>query len=79
MDMTLDSRNEPRSPPSTKEPRMSPKPRPPQPEAPPEPEIQQGEKRGPRKDNDLKRVIKQHERRDEPRVDSVEEDETPPS
>lgn len=47
-------------------------------EAPLEPEIQQGEERSIGRDERLKRVIKQHPQRDEPRVDSVEPDETPP-
>jgi hypothetical protein len=57
---------------------MSPEPKRPEPEALPEPEIQQGDGRSRRKDDELKRLVKQHQRRDEPRVDSVEEDETPP-
>lgn len=47
-------------------------------EEPLEPEIQQGEERSIGRDERLKRVIKQHPQRDEPRVDSVEPDETPP-
>jgi hypothetical protein len=43
-----------------------------------EPEIQQGDERSIVKDERLKRVIKHHPQRDEPRVDSVEPDETPP-
>ena len=44
----------------------------------PEPEIQLGHGRSKAKDDRLKRVLKQHPQRDEPRVDSVEPDETPP-
>jgi hypothetical protein len=44
----------------------------------PEPEIQQGDGRSRTKDDQLKRIIKQHPQRDEPRVDSVEKNETPP-
>lgn len=43
----------------------------------PRPQIQQGETRGIAKDERLKRVVKQHPQRDEPRVDSVEPGETP--
>jgi hypothetical protein len=46
--------------------------------APPEPEIQQGHGRSKLKDARLKRMVKQHPQRDEPRVDSVEQDEIPP-
>lgn len=46
--------------------------------APPEPEIQQGHGRSKLKDSRLKRMVKQHPQRDEPRVDSVEQDEIPP-
>jgi hypothetical protein len=49
----------------------------PQPE-PPEAEIQQGHGRSKLKDTRLKRMVKQHPERDEPRVDSVEPDEMPP-
>jgi hypothetical protein len=45
---------------------------------PPEPEVQEGHGRSRRKDDQLKRIIKQHPQRDEPRVDSVEKNETPP-
>lgn len=45
---------------------------------PPEPEIQQGHGRSRIKDDVEKRILKQHPRRDGPRVDSVEEGETPP-
>jgi hypothetical protein len=45
---------------------------------PPEPEIQQGHGRSRTKDDEVKRILKQHPRRDEPRVDSVEEGDTPP-
>jgi len=44
----------------------------------PEPEVQQGDGRSHTKDDQLKRIIKQHPQRDEPRVDSVEQNETPP-
>lgn len=43
-----------------------------------ESEIQQGGSRGIAADEALKRVVKQHPQRDEPKVDSVEPDETPP-
>ena len=41
-------------------------------------EIQQGGRHGPAKDELLKREVKQHPQRDEPRVDSVEPGELPP-
>jgi hypothetical protein len=41
-------------------------------------EIQQGGSRGIAADEVLKRVIKQHPQRDEPKVDSVEPGDTPP-
>ncbi|MBC7467944.1 MAG: hypothetical protein H7322_01330 [Ramlibacter sp.] len=49
-------------------------------DAPPmsEAEIQQGGSRGIAADEMLKRVVKQHPQRDEPKVDSVEPDDTPP-
>lgn len=47
-------------------------------EEPPGPEIQQGDGRSIATDERLKRVIKQHPQRDEPKVDSVEAGETPP-
>lgn len=49
-------------------------------DAPPmsETEIQQGGSRGIAADEMLKRVVKQHPQRDEPKVDSVEPDDTPP-
>lgn len=47
-------------------------------EALPDAEIQQGAGRGIAADERLKRVIRQHPQRDEPKVDSVEPDETPP-
>ena len=50
----------------------------PQQETPPEPEIQQTGGHSIAVDERLKRVIKQHPQRDEPKVDSVEPDETPP-
>ena len=43
----------------------------------PEPEIQQGHDRGIGTDERLKRMIKQHPQRDEPKVDSVEPGDTP--
>jgi hypothetical protein len=49
----------------------------PEPE-PREAEIQQGHGRSKLKDTRLKRMVKQHPERDEPRVDSVEPDEMPP-
>ena len=57
---------------------MSPSPKTPEPAPPPEPEIQQGHGRSRIKDDGEKRILKQHPRRDEPRVDSVEEGDTPP-
>ena len=45
----------------------------------PEPEIQQGNGRSKARDDVLKRTIKQHPQRDEPRVDSVGDEEQPPS
>jgi len=47
------------------------------PAPPPQPDIQEGGERSPAKDDALKRVIKQHPQRDEPRVDSVEVQEKP--
>jgi len=44
----------------------------------PEPEIQEGQGRGKLRDDQLKRVIKRHPKRDEPRVDSVEDFDLPP-
>jgi hypothetical protein len=43
----------------------------------PEPEVQQGNGRSKARDDALKRIIKQHPQRDEPRVDSVEEEQPP--
>lgn len=43
-----------------------------------ESEIQQGGTRRIATEEALERVVKQHPQRDEPRVDSVEPDETPP-
>ena len=43
-----------------------------------EPEIQQGAGRSRAKDDQLKRIVKQHPKRDEPRVESVEKADTPP-
>lgn len=45
---------------------------------PSKPEIQQGDGRSIGTDERLKRVIKQHPQRDEPKVDSVEPLELPP-
>lgn len=42
-----------------------------------EPEIQQGHGRSIAEDEQLKRLIKRHPQRDEPKVDSVEPNETP--
>ena len=39
--------------------------------------VQQGTSRGPGKDERLKRELRQHPQRDEPRIDSVEPGETP--
>ena len=47
-------------------------------EAPPGPEIQKADGRSIATDERLKRVIRQHPRRDEPKVDSVEPLELPP-
>ena len=44
---------------------------------PEEPEIQQGNGRSIAKDEQLKRLIRQHPQRDEPRIDSVEPGEAP--
>lgn len=52
--------------------------KPPQPET-PEQEIQAGQTRGKARDDKLKRIIRQHPKRDEPRVDSVEDKDLPPS
>lgn len=41
-------------------------------------EVQQGNGRSRAKDDALKRVIRQHPQRDEPRVDSVEEEQPRP-
>lgn len=41
------------------------------------PEIQQSNRRSISADERMKRVIKQHPQRDEPKVDSIEPDETP--
>jgi hypothetical protein len=45
----------------------------------PDAEFQLGESRGIGKDERLKRVVKRHPQRDEPRVDSVDTDELPPA
>lgn len=47
-------------------------------EAPAEPEIQSGHGRSKSRDERLKRAVKRHPQRDEPKVDSVEPEETPP-
>ena len=47
-------------------------------EEPLQPEIQQGERRSIATDERLKRVIKQHPQRDEPKVDSIEPGESRP-
>jgi hypothetical protein len=44
----------------------------------PEPEIQLGHGRSKARDERVKRALRQHPQRDEPRVDSVEDNETPP-
>lgn len=51
--------------------------KPPQPKT-PEPEIQEGHTRGKARDDKLKRIIKRHPKRDEPRVDSVDDADLPP-
>lgn len=51
----------------------------PQPEKTPEPEIQEGHTRGKARDDKLKRIIRQHPQRDEPRVDSVDDTDLPPA
>jgi len=43
-----------------------------------EPEIQQGAGHSRAKDDRLKRIVRQHPNRDEPRVESVEKTDTPP-
>jgi hypothetical protein len=43
----------------------------------PEPEIQTGHGRGAARDERTKRLLKQHPKRDEPLIDSVEPDEIP--
>ncbi|MGC2518114.1 MAG: hypothetical protein WA373_03280 [Burkholderiales bacterium] len=55
---------------------MTPKEKRPEP-APPEAEIQEGHGRSKVKDERMKRIVKQHPQRDEPKVDSVEKYETP--
>lgn len=49
----------------------------PQQEPSPEPEIQQSDSRSIATDERLKRAIRQHPQRDEPKVDSLEPDDTP--
>ncbi len=51
--------------------------KPPEPATPP-PEIHEGHNRGKARDDKLKRIIKRHPKRDEPRVDSVEDTDLPP-
>jgi hypothetical protein len=41
------------------------------------PDIQEGQGRSRSRDDRVKRVVKQHPQRDEPRADSVERDDTP--
>lgn len=58
---------------------MTRQPDPSRPPAPPtEPEIQQGGGQSIANDERLKRLLRQHPLRDEPKVDSVEPDEAPP-
>ena len=45
----------------------------------PQAEIQEGHSRGKARDDKLKRIIKRHPKRDEPRVEGVEETDLPPS
>jgi hypothetical protein len=45
----------------------------------PQPEIQEGHSRGKARDDKLKRIVKRHPKRDEPRVEGVEEMDLPPS
>ena len=45
----------------------------------PQPEIQEGHSRGKARDDKLKRIIKRHPKRDEPRVESVDDLDLPPS
>jgi len=45
----------------------------------PQPEIQEGHSRGKARDDKLKRIIKRHPKRDEPRVDDVDDTDVPPS
>jgi hypothetical protein len=56
---------------------MTPEAKRPAPE-PPEEAVQQGEGQSRVTDERLKQMVKQHPRRDEPKVDSVEPDELPP-
>jgi hypothetical protein len=42
------------------------------------PAVQEGRERSPSVDDQLKRIVRQHPLRDEPRADSVEPDEIPP-
>lgn len=43
-----------------------------------EPEVQLGHGRSKARDERMKEILRQHPQRDEPRLDSVEPDETPP-
>jgi len=45
----------------------------------PEPEIQEGHTSSKARDDKLKRIVKRHLKRDEPRVNSVEDLDLPPS
>jgi hypothetical protein len=45
----------------------------------PQPEIQEGHSRGKARDDKLKRIIKRHPQRDEPRVDDVDDMDLPRS
>jgi hypothetical protein len=45
----------------------------------PQAEIQEGHSRGKERDDKLKRIIKRHPKRDEPRVDDVDDKDLPPS
>ena len=57
---------------------MSPKGKPLPPTTPGEAEVQQSGSRSKVKNDKVKRILKQHPQRDEPRVNSVEERELPP-
>ncbi len=47
--------------------------------APRTPDIQEGASRSKSRDERMKRLVRQHPQRDEPRADSVESDELPPT